>query len=206
MKNYISPFLLLAILMTIGFTSCGGDDEPTDEQKNEEELTILSPCKYSIDLDGTSIEKELSLDLSGISCNVTSGRQNGGNSYGASLYSNDSDEALDFFRGVVYNLQFSESPTPEQFDSLFYIGLYDYTAEGDGGIEITYRTADNEVWSTSNNLTNQSGSRFEMLEKVSETISQTYVINARVQFKCNLFNAAGDMKVCEGTATIALQN
>jgi len=205
MKNYISPFLLLLAIMTFGLASCGGEDEP-NAQENEEELTILSPCKYSINLDGIEIEKELSLDLSGISCNVTFGRENEANSYGATLYSNDSEESLSFFRGVISNLQFGENPSPEQFDSLFYIGLYDFTEGGNGGIQMSYRSSDNEVWSTSKGMGNQSGSRFELLEKVSETISRTYVINARVQFKCNLFNEAGDMKVCEGTATVAVQN
>jgi len=197
-------FLLTTILfLSLTIVSCG-DDNPMEEN-NEAELTINSPCKYSITLAGELIENQASSSFSGLSCNVISSSNSSGNAYGADLFSNNSEESLSFIRGTIPDLQWFEQPTPIQFDELFDLGLYNYSDQGENGIEVTYTSSEEEVWSTSKGSADQSGSNFELLEKVSETISEIYILNLRVKFKCNLYNSAGDVKTCEGTATFVVQ-
>ena len=195
MKSNQLFYLLLLFVLTLG-TSCGGDDDTM-----EEELTTESLCKYAMEFDEQLIEKELSNEPTGMICNVAIFNAGDGIGYGTSLFSNDSDEELRFFRGTI-NIPFNELPTTEQFDSLFHVGTYDYTLEGDMGTLIEYTSPDNEVWSTDRGTGNQAGSSFELLEKVSETLPTGYTIIARVKYNCTLYNDAGEAKDCEGTATI----
>jgi len=198
MKNILLIPLAFLVTLALLFQACGGDDTP------EEELTLLSTCKYSIELDGQKLEREEIFDLTGISCNVVTSGAGTGRGYGASLRSNDSDEILSFFRGTIYNLQFGEKPTLSQFDSLFFIGNYNYTDDAADGIQISYESPNGEKWRTDLGGGDQSDSSFELLDKVSETVSETPVIIARIKFDCKLYNETGDQMTCEGTATIQL--
>ena len=212
MKSILFKTFFFAILSAL-FLSCGDDAEPEEmmeEEEQQEELTIFTTCRYSMLLDGVKIENEQTFTAAGITCNVVTGGSGLGNGYGASLFSNTGEESLDFYRGTIFGLQFFDRPTPEQFDSLFFVGEYEFTNGGDSGVDVTYTTPEDEIWSSSNDNADQSASKFELLEKVDSTVvqgsSETYVLNTRVKFNCNLYNMDGAVKKCEGTATFIVQN
>ena len=201
MKKYIYLSLFCLLSASLIMTSCGDDEIP------EEELTLFSTCKYSVVLDGVTIKREQGSIENGLTCNVVSGGSGAGRGFGSSLISNDTDERLGIFRGTINGLDFLEAPSGTQFDSLFSIGKYDFSYNGDQGVSMTYESSSKELWTSYSGIGDQSGSEFELLDKVSGTLLNTFVIKARIKFKCNLyrFDETGSPMTCEGTATISLE-
>ncbi|MEM9547060.1 MAG: hypothetical protein AAGA77_13850 [Bacteroidota bacterium] len=203
-RNFHISLWFFAFLLIGSLSSCGGDDDP-DEM--EEEFTIFTNCQYSLDLNGETINREVSFSSSGITCNVLRGDAGSGTGFGATLFSNsfDSEEELVFFRGTINGLTNFEIPTQAQFDALFLIGNIEYTEDGDAGIQISYVGPEGRRWSTDLGAADQTGSEFEILERVADTFQNAYVINLRVRFKCMLYNGTGDSLPCEGTATFKVE-
>ena len=197
-------YLFISFLFIAGLSSCGSDDP---DEMEEEEFTIFTNCEYSMTLDGETIERETSFSTSGITCNVVRSGAGTGVGFGASLFSNDfsSQEELVFFRGTIYGLMNFEVPQQAQFDALFSIGQYEYTEDGDEGIQISYVSPEGQRWSTDLGSADQTGSEFELLEKVADTFQNSYVINLRVRFNCILYNGTGDSRQCVGTATFKVE-
>lgn len=192
--------LLLLLSLAMMYLSCSDSEE--DQQP--EPFTILTPCQYSFDFDGQNRSYVSDLNNQESDCSLTSSGDFE-RTFGTKITSISTPEIFEMEKGYIEFTTFPAIPTPAQLDSFFFIGMHDYAQFADNGVQITYTSIDGENWSTSFGSSEQNGSTFEIVEVVSDTIFNVYVMNLRVKFNCNLYNENGEVKTCEGTAILGME-
>jgi len=219
MKNNLF-YLVLIALISLQLASCGGDDtDPSEEMQEEEmmqneeegemnndELTLLTPCNYSISFGNEQLIEDASDGEPYCSTNSSNTSNASGRIVisGASLTDFNNDDGLSFFKGSMPVPTSISIPTDAAFEANFTPGTYDYAIEADGGVEIVYKDVTGVRWSSSNG--DQTNSTFEILEAISGTVQSSFVVTIRAQYECMLYTEADNVKASRGTFVLSFEN
>lgn len=194
MSNFFKTLFLL-FTASIVISSCKKEDPaPTTEpDPTPTSTTASSAPQFTGSLDGSNVNQTdmyVSYNTSG---NVGSGSGNPSTLiYGFSLL-DDSFESVLFVQKGTLLLPNGFYPSNTEFDSFFPLGISNFDATLLNGVAITYTDSSGNLWSTAYGTANQTGSTFEVVDRVSTSYVGDHVMKVKIVTTCKLYNGSGGM-------------
>lgn len=192
MSNLFKTLFLL-FTISIVLTSCNKDEPEPEPIPTPASTTASSAPQFTGSLDGGNVNQTDMYVSYNNSANVGSGSGDPSTFiYGFSLL-DDSFESVIFVQKGTHNLPNGFYPSNTEFDSFFPLGTSNFDATLQNGVAITYTDSSGDLWSTAYGTANQTGSTFEIVDRVSTSYFGDYVVKVKIATTCKLYNGSGGM-------------
>jgi len=216
MKNLLNATFQFLLILSAAMLlpSCEEDDGQFDNGGNpndQEEITIDTPCRYSI----TLIDSEFTHDAStgNRQCMLSSTGSNDPNTGiytripGAGLIDMDMGYGLTLSRGTVsFDVTQTSAPANEDFKALFAEGDYSFSMDAANGFQVTFMDDNGVEWTSSDPDQINNSNWLKIHESVSGERLGDYYTTIRGEFSCGVVAANGDIAGCSGSFVMSFMN
>ncbi|MBI3519687.1 MAG: hypothetical protein HY062_10065 [Bacteroidetes bacterium] len=193
--------ILASLVLSTFVFGCKKKSNSTTPEETQSTTTGGTPSGPSIT---SSTTPQATFNLDGVSKSYISnnntifgGSGSSGTGTGSTSYSSDIDDGnsvtyINISKGTLTYT--ASAPTDIQYEAFYPISSIPYSVNAANGVEISIFINGVE-WSTSKGTANQSGSTFNITEKVGYTdLTSTFYVKVKATFSCKVYDGSGASK------------